>query len=219
MDRLLDRASSVGEPIYILGDLVEVWVGDDDDSEFAEKLRSVLARHGELCDLHLMHGNRDFLFGSRFAEEVNATLLSDPAIVDIGGQRTLLSHGDAYCTSDIEYQQMRTLFRSQAWQDNMLAESLEARREFARNLRAQSTAANATKADHITDVEDEEICKALREHQCQTMIHGHTHRPGFHDLGRDLARYVLGSWERCAWIATACDSIALECIPVDNGPL
>lgn len=219
LDLLLDSASRSNESIYILGDLVEVWVGDDDNSKFADDLRQVLARHGQLSELHIMHGNRDFLFGARFCDEVNATLLTDPTIVEIDGQKTLLSHGDAYCTSDTEYQKMRALFRSPAWQESILAESIEARREFARSLRQQSTAANATKAEHITDVDHSEIRSALKDHQCQSIIHGHTHRPGFHDLGESLSCYVLGSWERCAWIARTDDSIQLECIPLANGPL
>ena len=219
LDHVLNKAAHAGESIYILGDLVELWVGDDDDSEFATRLRSMLMQHSNRTEINLMHGNRDFLFGERFANETNVNLLPDPTVIQIGGNPVLLAHGDAYCTSDLEYQKMRSLFRSRQWQSSFLAESLSARHEFARNLRSQSAEANANKAENITDVVEQDVRDALSEFGCKTMLHGHTHRPGMHDLGDGRKRYVLGSWERCAWIGRATNDIQLECVSLSTGPL
>ena len=219
LDRTLNSALQEEAEIYILGDLVEVWVGDDDDSEFADLLRATLLKYGERTRLLLMHGNRDFLFGERFASDINAELLDDPSIVELNGQRFLLSHGDAFCTSDIAYQRMRTLFRSKDFQDNFLSQNLAARREFAQSVRAQSQESNANKPEQITDVVEHAVCKTLKQYDCPTVIHGHTHRPGLHDLGEGLSRYVLGSWERCGWRGWFRDSFTLECFAIDGQPL
>lgn len=219
LDRVLSSALREEAEIYILGDLVEVWVGDDDDSKFADLLRNMLKKYGERTALYLMHGNRDFLIGSKFASDVNAELLDDPTVIELGGQQLLLSHGDSYCTSDTAYQQMRQLFRSIEFQDNFLSQDLETRREFAQNVREQSQKSNANKPDQITDVVEDEVRKALKHHNCCTVIHGHTHRPGLHDLGDGLSRYVLGSWERCGWRGWLRDEFILECFSIKGQPL
>lgn len=218
MDELLTEASRQEADIYILGDLVEVWVGDDDDCQFAQQLRDTLRRHGERTSLFLMHGNRDFLFGRKFADDVQATLLEDPSIIQLNGQPVLLSHGDMFCTSDTAYQQMRQLFRSSDFQSHFLSQDIEARRDFARTLREQSKKSNANKPAQITDVVEDSVRDALNLHDCSTAIHGHTHRPGHHDLGNGLTRYVLGSWERCGWYARFQSELALECFAIDGGP-
>jgi UDP-2,3-diacylglucosamine hydrolase len=210
--RLLERESRSVEAIHILGDLTEVWVGDDDDGPLALDLKSVLEDAASRCRITVMHGNRDFLMAERFATETGVELLEDPHLLDDG---TLLSHGDGFCIDDEAYQQVRALFRSADWQKEILSQSLEARRELARNLRTQSQATNANKAENIMDVAVREVDRVAVELGAQRMIHGHTHRPGRH-LHPWGYRYVLGAWEYCAWIARQPEAGAepvLECLP------
>lgn len=210
---LLQREANRVEAIHLLGDITEVWVGDDDDGPLAVALKAELTRASEQCRVTLMHGNRDFLFGQKLAEETGVTLIADPHMAPDG---TLLSHGDAFCIDDEAYQQVRALFRSEAWQQDVLAQPLSARRELARNLRAQSQETNANKAENIMDVANREVDRLATELGARRMIHGHTHRPGRHVHSWGY-RYVLGAWEHCAWIARQAEADAeptLECLPL-----
>jgi UDP-2,3-diacylglucosamine hydrolase len=146
-----------------------------------------------------MHGNRDFLIGAEFAKQTGATLIDDPSVVDIDNQRVLLAHGDAYCTADVEYQRLRTLFRSSTWQSEVLSATLEERRALAASLRAKSIAANENKAANIMDVTPSSVRQAMDDAAVSLMVHGHTHRPGIHDLGDGRRRIVLGDWNHCGW--------------------
>ena len=202
LNDLVEREAPAAEAFYILGDLVEVWIGDDDDSETAKAVRETLSRAAHLCPLHIMHGNRDFLFGQRFARDVGGELIEDPHVAEIDGQRVILTHGDALCTEDTAYQLARQLFRSEAWQKDILGKSLEERRELARQMRQESRRANANKPENIMDVTPQEVAALMRCTGCTTLIHGHTHRPGVSDvpLGDTVGtRYVLGDWDRCGW--------------------
>jgi UDP-2,3-diacylglucosamine hydrolase len=199
--QVLARSTDYDE-LFILGDLVEMWVGDDDDSPFARDLVASIAAATQHTNIYLMHGNRDFLLADRFAAATGTVLLEDPALIERNGMRMLLSHGDAYCTRDAAYQQMRTLFRAKAWQQDILSKSLEERRALGRALRAQSHAANSNKAENIMDVTPTAIEAAIEHASADAMIHGHTHRPGIHNHrigGRTVSRYVLGDWLRCGW--------------------
>ena len=203
------------DAIYVLGDLVEVWVGDDDDSRIADAVRAALAAAARRCDLYVMRGNRDFLFGKRFAADTGATLLDDPAVVDVDGERLLLAHGDAYCTGDAEYQSARARLRSAAWRQSVLSQSLAARRRLAAALRAESRAANANKPDNIMDVTEPAVAEAFAQAGARTLVHGHTHRPAIHDLGDGRRRIVLGDWNRCGWKLTLRGGdAALTCFPL-----
>jgi UDP-2,3-diacylglucosamine hydrolase len=205
--RFLQRESRRSDEIYILGDLVEVWVGDDDDAPFADWLRRLLESTSAHCDLYVMHGNRDFLFGNAFAAQCGARLLDDPTMVERNGYRILLAHGDAFCTADLSYQQMRALVRSSQWQSEILGRDLATRRSMARELRRQSAEANANKAENIMDVTPSEIEAAARVYRADVIVHGHTHRPAIHDHRIDerrLRRFVLGDWGRCGW-SLRCD--------------
>ena len=199
LQRLVEQEAPTVDALYILGDLVEVWVGDDDDGPVATAVRATLATASRHCAVYVMHGNRDFLIGPKFAADTGTTLIDDPTIVELDDQRVLLAHGDAYCTRDVEYQRVRELFRSRAWQTQVLASSLEERRALAASLRARSIAANENKAANIMDVTPSTIDRALDEAAATLMVHGHTHRPGIHDLGNGRRRLVLGDWDRCAW--------------------
>ena len=211
---LIERETPGADALYILGDLVEVWVGDDDDSELAAAIRQALALAAAHCPVFVMHGNRDFLFGEQLAKDTGVELISDPHVAEIDGENVLLAHGDAYCTKDRAYQQVRALFRSPSWQQDVLGKSLEERRELARSLRVQSAAANANKADNIMDVTTSEIVASMQAHGCARMVHGHTHRPGVHEVDLDGARgrrYVLGDWGRCGWLLRMGETAQLEC--------
>ncbi len=214
LNRLVESEAPSADALYILGDLAEVWIGDDDDSETAGALREALSRAARLCPLRIMHGNRDFLLGQRFARDVGGELIDDPYVAQINGQRVLLTHGDALCTADTAYQDARRLFRSEAWQRDILGKSLEERRGIARQMREQSKAANANKAENIMDVTPEEVVALMRQTRCETLIHGHTHRPGVTDvpLGATIGtRYVLGDWDRCGWFIRFGDAQELVC--------
>jgi len=185
--------------LYILGDLFEYWVGDDDVSEpfnavIAGFLQG-LARSG--VKLRVMQGNRDFLFGKRFLEETGAELLEDPVVVDVGGTATLLMHGDTLCTKDVDYQQWRRMVHSEQWQHDFLSRPLAERHEMARGARETSIAATGAKAMEIMDVDEAAVREAFRRHNVRRLIHGHTHRPARHELevdGRRCERWVLPDW-------------------------
>lgn len=217
LKRLVEREAPSADALYILGDLVEVWIGDDDDSEIAQAVREALSRAARLCPLRIMHGNRDFLFGQRFARDVGGELIDDPHVAEIDGQRVLLTHGDALCTADTAYQLARRLFRSEAWQQDILGKSLEERRELARQMREESKRANANKAQNIMDVTPGEVVALMQRMGCTTLIHGHTHRPGVSDvpLGDTTGtRHVLGDWDRCGWFIRFRGTPELACFPL-----
>ena len=197
--RLVDTEAPSVDAFYILGDLVEVWVGDDDDGPVAASIRDALTAASQRCAVYVMHGNRDFLIGTQFAKHTGATLIEDSSVVEVDNQRVLLAHGDAYCTRDVEYQRLRALFRSITWQNGVLSSTLEERRALAASLRAKSIAANENKAANIMDVTPSSILQAMDNAAVSLMVHGHTHRPGIHDLGGGRRRIVLGDWDRCGW--------------------
>ena len=203
LQRLL--GSHPAQEIYLLGDIVELWIGDDDDAPLAEALKALLRDSAARAEVFLMHGNRDFLFGGAFADEANVTLLPDPWLLEDG---TLLSHGDGYCTDDTEYQSFRTMVRSEAWQADILSKTIDERRAFGQALRAQSRQTNANKAQNIMDVNRSAVDADMATHEAHTIIHGHTHRPGVHP---EQNRYVLGAWERCGWFIEEVDrTLALK---------
>ena len=203
----LQAEASRNDEIYILGDLVEMWIGDDDDSACAGALIETLASVKD-CPVYVMHGNRDFLYGDDFASRASVQVISDPTLLEDG---ILLTHGDRYCTDDAEYQSMRAWFRSSAWQDDILGKTLDERKSLGEMLRAQSAAANSNKAANIMDVNLSEVSSEAAQHGANKLIHGHTHRPGQHD-DPNTTRYVLGAWDRVGWLGRQCDhEITLEC--------
>ncbi len=204
----LDVEADRVDEIYILGDLVEMWIGDDDDSANAAALIEALQGASRRCRTYLMHGNRDFLFGDTFAAQAGVDLISDPHRTDDG---VLLSHGDALCTDDHEYQQMRTLLRSAEWQADILGKSLAERKAFGQALRAQSKESSANKAANIMDVNPDATAALMQGSESRTLVHGHTHRPGIHRNGNGQ-RIVTGAWEICGWLCRQReDAFQLEC--------
>ena len=186
------------DALYILGDLFESWIGDDDPNEhYGKTKQQIRALSDEGVPVFFMHGNRDFMIGERFAREAGVVILEDPVVHDIHGTSVLLSHGDAYCTDDREYQQVRRMTRDPQWQAMMLSKSIEERLAFAANAREQSVAKSGQLDEQISDVNAGAIEEVMREHGVNVMLHGHTHRPAVHRFtmdGQPATRIVLGDW-------------------------
>ena len=191
------------DAVFILGDLFEVWVGDDavsadfraqPQASFENRCASVLAQAASQRALFFMHGNRDFLVGPRLMALCRATLLGDPTVLTFAGQRWLLSHGDALCLDDTDYMQFRQQVRSVAWQSAFLAKPLAERQSIARDIRRQSEARKRSSLDYA-DVDTAAARQWLKAANARTLIHGHTHQPAEHDLGDGFSRVVLSDWD------------------------
>ena len=190
--------ASRADALYILGDLFEVWVGDDDpNTHYAVIKQALRGLVDNGVTTYFMHGNRDFMIGNVFARETGVRILSDPYPVEFYGDKVLLSHGDALCIDDVQYQNARRITRDPEWQAMMLAKPLAERLTIAKHLRAESIAHGATIDQSITDVNQDEVLRVVRDHGVDVLLHGHTHRPAVHaiDLGDRVAkRIVLGDW-------------------------
>jgi UDP-2,3-diacylglucosamine hydrolase len=186
------------DALYILGDLVEAWIGDDDDAELPTRIAAATrAVRDAGVPVYFMVGNRDFLLGQAFAARAGLTLLDDGTVHDIHGRRTLLMHGDVLCTDDIAYQAVRRQVRTPEWQAQILAMPLQARRAFAAKAREDSKAHTGNTMESIMDVNADAVAETLRKAGVTRLIHGHTHRPAVHDFQLDGApaqRIVLGDW-------------------------
>jgi UDP-2,3-diacylglucosamine hydrolase len=186
------------DALYILGDLVEAWIGDDDDAELPARIAAATrAVRDAGVPVYFMVGNRDFLLGQAFAERAGLTLLDDGTVHDIHGRRTLLMHGDVLCTDDVAYQSVRQQVRTPEWQAQILAMPLQARRAFAAKARADSKAHTGNTMENIMDVNADAVAEAMRKAGVTRLIHGHTHRPAVHDFqlaGAPAQRIVLGDW-------------------------
>ncbi|MEJ2629969.1 MAG: UDP-2,3-diacylglucosamine diphosphatase [Acidihalobacter sp.] len=196
--RFLDERAVDADALYILGDLFEYWIGDDDIRDGLLPAIEALRRVSDAgVPLSFMAGNRDFLIGSGFAERAGCRLLEDPTRVELYGVPTLLMHGDSLCTDDVAYQALRKQLRDPAWQAGFLALPVEQRRAQAEALRRKSREATRGKAMAIMDVNAGEVDAAFRKHGVRRIIHGHTHRPAVHALevdGGAARRIVLGDW-------------------------
>lgn len=202
-ERFMAQVAPTSSALYILGDFFEVWIGDDDRSDFNQHIMALLSEYSRSGKaLSLMVGNRDFLLGDEFAQHCGATLLSDPTLIDLYGTPTLLMHGDSLCTQDVEYMAFRQQARSPLWQQQLLAQPIEARRAIAKQLRETSKSMNSLKAEDIMDVTASEVVREMEQHQAQRLIHGHTHRPNRHPLtlsSGHAERIVLGDWHDSLW--------------------
>jgi UDP-2,3-diacylglucosamine hydrolase len=196
--QLLRDEAPAAEALYILGDLFEAWVGDDDPGEPGAAVCTalkVLADSG--VPVFLMRGNRDFLYGQQIADRAGLRLLPDPCVVDLHGRPTLLMHGDLLCSDDAAYQAFRRQVRDPAWQAQFLAQPLAARQAFAAQARAASQAHQAGAGEMLGDVTAATVEETMARYGVTRLIHGHTHRPAIHALtidGRSATRVVLGDW-------------------------
>ena len=176
----MEQEARDAEELYILGDLFEAWVGDDDPNAH-----------------YFMHGNRDFMVGQEFANETGVKILKDPYKVTLYGRKTLLSHGDILCTDDVQYQRVRKMVRDPEWQQKMRAKPLKERLRIAQEARRQSLEQTINMSLEIMDVNQQAVEKVIRDYNVDILLHGHTHRPDVHtvDLGnRRAKRIVLGDW-------------------------
>ncbi len=199
------------DALFILGDLFEVWVGDDvvtpdfhlhPEASFENRCASALREAAGHRALFFMHGNRDFLVGPALMTLCGATLLDDPTVLSFAGQRWLLSHGDALCLNDTDYMQFRQMVRSPAWQRAFLAKPLPERQAIARDIRSASEARKRSSVDYA-DVDTDAARLWLDAASARTLIHGHTHKPAVHDLGDGFSRVVLSDWDGQAFAPRA----------------
>jgi len=194
----LDGEAAGADALYILGDLFESWVGDDDPNPHYSTIKAAIRR---LVDggvpVFFMHGNRDFMIGEEFSKETGVTLLDDPEPIDLYGEKVLLSHGDALCIDDVQYQQVRLMTRNPDWQAMMRAKPLEERLALAAAARQESKEYLESVGDDIMDVNQDAVIGTFRKRGVDILLHGHTHRPAVHDIDlgdRHVKRIVLGDW-------------------------
>ena len=206
----LERRARRAEALYILGDLFEAWIGDDDDAELGETVAAALwtlTHHG--VPAYFLHGNRDFLVGERFAAASGIRLLPESVVIELAGEPVLLMHGDTLCIDDVEYQTFRARVRDPVWQAGMLALPVEQRRALAGQLRETSRQVTQRKAAEITDVNLAEVDRVMRASGVHRLIHGHTHRPAIHERllhGQSVRRAVLSDWHDHRGSALRCDA-------------
>ncbi len=210
--------------LYILGDLFEVWIGDDAPSTLADEVAARLKAFSDCgIPVYLMHGNRDFLIGAEFANRCGATLVNDPYELQVGDASYLLLHGDTLCTDDVEYQEFRNQVRNNAWQQGFLAKSVEERDAFARAAREKSAEATANKRTEIMDVNPDAVLELITRSGHTQIIHGHTHRPAQHEVAlpqpvngyHSASRTVLGDWDKAGW----CGEVTADGVELHKFPL
>jgi UDP-2,3-diacylglucosamine hydrolase len=212
--RFLERNTGKTDALYILGDLFELWIGDDAQDALALRVAAALKAISENgARINLMHGNRDFLMGEDFARACGAELLADPTVIETSAGAIILSHGDALCVDDHDYQAFRQQVRNPQWQAAFLARGLSERRAYAEQARQQSKQATAGKSMGIMDVNQQAVLELLQEQQQSRLLHGHTHRPARHSIQLDAPiggtseamRLVLGDWDEKLWYAEISD--------------
>jgi UDP-2,3-diacylglucosamine hydrolase len=196
--RFLENEATMADALYILGDLFESWVGDDDPDAYYATIKQALKRLTDRgVPVYFMCGNRDFMVGDTFASETGITILPDPHVLTINGDSVILSHGDALCTDDHVYQAVRTMTRNPEWQKMMLDKSLAERLAFAADARKKSQAHATEVSMEIADVNQGAVEQLMSELGIYTLLHGHTHRPAVHDFqfgATKATRIVLGDW-------------------------
>lgn len=212
----LHEAAARADAVYILGDLFEAYIGDDDDAALIATVGDALRLLTDSgVPAYFVHGNRDFLVGPRFATRTGLRLLPDTSVVDLYGTPTLLLHGDTLCVADIAYQRVRVQLRDLAWQQQFLAQPLAARRTFAAQARADSAKHTGSTDVSIMDVTPAAVDDAFADAGVQRMIHGHTHRPAVHSLSAGRQRIVLGDWyEQGSVLRVDADQSVLTTLPL-----
>ncbi len=195
----------LSDELFVLGDLFEVWVGDDHHSSFNQQVIDLFAAYSQQDTkaLYFTHGNRDFLLGEQFARACNGKLLDEPHNFQWQNFKISLMHGDSLCTDDLAYQQFRATVRNPDWQSEFLKQPLEARLAYAESVRQQSIAAQQGKQEMIMDVNHQAVINCFRDNQCDWLIHGHTHRENRHtealnseNADKTGIRIVLSDWQQ-----------------------
>jgi len=194
----LENQAQQSDALYILGDLFEYWLGDDDTNPEYKKIQSALKLFTDKkTPTYFIHGNRDFLIGETFAHETGIKILSDPSIIELYGERILISHGDIFCTDDVEYQSSRKQTRDPNWQKMILEKPLKERKVFANEAREKSSIYTQKINEVLMDVNQSETNKTFEKYGLNRIIHGHTHKPAIHNSminGELYKRIVLGDW-------------------------
>ena len=201
--RFLDTRAQGAGRLYILGDLFDAYIGDDDHSEPQRSVKAALRRLANGgTHVFFQHGNRDFLLGERFAGDTGTQLLGDYAVIDLPDGPVLVTHGDLLCTDDVQYQAARVRVRADAWKQDALSKPLWMRRLYARWYRVKSGLDKRGKSYEIMDVNPDAVREALRRHGVARLIHGHTHRPAVHEIeidGKQGQRFALPEWDGKEW--------------------
>jgi UDP-2,3-diacylglucosamine hydrolase len=196
----LSERAAASKALYILGDLFEAWIGDDDPTELAAEVQDALRKLSDSgVDLFIQQGNRDFLLGNRFIKRCGAVLLGDEHLVEYAGYKALAMHGDSLCTDDIDYQRFRRKARNPVYKWCLSHLPLKRRQKIASEWRAKSMTANSNKASTIMDVNANAVEAVMNKHSVDVLIHGHTHRPNRHQLSKG-ERIVLGDWHDLGWV-------------------
>ena len=199
----LENIAVKADHLYILGDLFEIWIGDDLENELSKSVKchlNTLSKNS--CKVYFMHGNRDFLIGKKFSKDCGIQLIDDPINININNSNILLMHGDSLCTEDIKYQKFRATTRTKSWKEGFLRKTIEERILIAESLRSKSKAEIKEKNEVIMDVSEEEVIKVMSQNKTSFLIHGHTHRPKIHDIKLATGpahRVVLGDWDSYGW--------------------
>ena len=204
------------DSLYILGDLFESWIGDDNVTELSQYISDqLLSLSGRNISVAIMHGNRDFLIGEDFCKASSIELINDPRIIEIDTKKVMLTHGDELCTDDKEYQAFRSVVRNPLWQKDFLNFPISKREKIAGEAKDASKDSKENKAMEIMDVNTDAVLKAFNDHPVEIMIHGHTHRPNIHEISneeRKLTRYVLGDWSKNSAIILKWNEAEVELI-------
>lgn len=222
----LEHQAPAAETLYLLGDIFDLWVGDDAMTPFHHAMAAALKRLADQgTRVMLMHGNRDFMLGQDFCKAAGATLLPDPTVINPYGQPILLMHGDLLCTQDVHYQRMRRILRNPLINWLLRNLPLQFRLKLAGKIRQTSRSLTRKKDTTIVDVTQDEVIRTMQAHQVDTLIHGHTHRPAIHPFTltdgqgeKPAIRYVLGDWsDQQGWKLTLTASGAeLACFDTDD---
>ena len=196
--QFMNNQAAQAESLYILGDLVEYWLGDDDEAEgLSEAFSAMKEQSDNGLNIYLMHGNRDFLMGEDLAQRAGCKLIHEPYVASLNNSSALLLHGDTLCTDDLRYMELRKVLRNPTWQDDFLSKPLIERKQMALALRQQSKEDTQSKSSDIMDVNEQAVIDAFVNNNVSLMIHGHTHRPAIHDINinnKPAKRIVLGDW-------------------------
>ncbi|MDT0581162.1 MULTISPECIES: UDP-2,3-diacylglucosamine diphosphatase [Alteromonadaceae] len=212
--RFLETEAKQADALYILGDLFEVWIGDDNITEFSESIAEALRTLSKTVPIYFIHGNRDFAIREEYAEKAGMTILPEQDVINLYGRLALIMHGDELCTRDVAYQKFRKKSRSWWWPRLMLLLPLSMRKNIAEKGRETSKNNQKQLTADIMDVTQSEVEDAMRNHEVDLLIHGHTHRPFVHHFkinGKPMQRIVLGDWyDQGSILVATPDSLALE---------
>ena len=212
---LSKHAQKQHKALYILGDLFEVWVGDDNQDEFTRSIAHAINQFSLATPVYFIHGNRDFLLRKKFAKECGMTLLPEQHQITEFNKNIVFMHGDQLCLDDVDYQKFRKKSRSWWWQSLILAMPLSFRQKIARNYRDKSQSSQMNKSQEIMDVAPRAVKSTVEETQCDWLVHGHTHRPAIHELDGAKKRIVVGDWyEQGSYLELSEQDVILHAMPL-----